>query len=253
VSAQPKARTTIVVAPDKFKGSLTAADVAGIVARALRESAPWAQVVECPIADGGDGTVALALQAGFTEVEARVVGPLGMIPLTAQYAWSAPTAVIEIAGAAGVTLIDQPDDTTARSASTYGVGLLVSDALDRGARRIILGLGGSATTDGGAGMITALGARLLDDQGHPLPRGGAALADLAALDLTDVDPRLRAANLVLACDVDNPLLGPEGAAAVYCVRRGRAVGWPDRLWLRRVLGVLGPADVSGGRRTRRCR
>jgi len=210
----------VVVAPDKFKGSLTATEVAGIVAQTVRRHAPGATVIECPIADGGDGTVDVALRSGFTAVDAQVVGPLGGVTTTARYARSGRTAVIELAAAAGLGLIERPDDLTAASTSTYGVGLLVTHALDRGADRIVLGLGGSATTDGGAGMVTALGGRLLDSRGGPLARGGGALAELAVLDLADLDPRLQTVDLVLACDVDNPLQGPDGAAAVYGPQKG---------------------------------
>lgn len=219
-NATPADPRRVIVAPDKFKGSLSAAQVAHIVAGVLRRRAPAREVIECPIADGGEGTVALALGAGFTSIVCRVPGPLGA-PVDAEYAMSQGTAVIEMAAAAGLALLPgAPDPQAAGRASTRGVGLLIADALDQGASRIVLGLGGSATTDGGAGMVTALGARLSDAAGAPLPPGGAALADLAALDVSDLDPRLASVDVVVACDVANPLLGPQGAAAVYGPQKG---------------------------------
>jgi glycerate kinase len=195
----------VVVAPDKFKGSLTAADAAAALARGLRRARPDVRVVEHPIADGGEGTVEMVLPQGFTPVTREVRGPLGE-PVAARYALRGVTAVIEMAAAAGLDrLPGRPDDGTARSASTHGVGELISDALDRGARRIVLAVGGSATTDGGRGMAEALGVRVLDGE---------------RLDLSGLDRRLGDVSIVVACDVDNPLTGPTGAAAVYGPQKG---------------------------------
>lgn len=212
----------VVVAPDKFKGSLTAAEVAAHVAVGLRRHHPDLDVRELPLADGGEGTVAAAVAAGGRVREVRVTGPLGS-PVDVRYALldgpGGPTAVLEMALASGLALTDA-DDHGARLATSYGTGELVADALAAGARRIVLGVGGSASTDGGAGLLAALGARLLDDAGAPLGGGGDALRRLAQADLSGLDPRLGDVEIVLAADVGNPLLGPDGAAAVYGPQKG---------------------------------
>jgi glycerate kinase len=177
-------------------------------------------LVEHPVADGGEGTVDLAVRSGFAPVVRRILGPLGA-PVSATYALRHREAVIELASAAGLALLPgPPDDHTAACGSTYGVGVLVADALDRGAERIVLGVGGSASTDGGAGLLVALGARVLDRQGRPVAAGGAALLTAASLDVSRLDPRLRDTDLVIACDVDNPLVGPRGAARVFGPQKG---------------------------------
>src|SRR5690625_3047685 len=206
----------IVIAPDKFKGSLTAAEAAEHLARPLR--AHRAEVTAVPMADGGEGTVDAALAAGFTSVPVSVTGPLGdQVP--AQYALDAGTAVIEIALASGLGLTDASDDA-ARRATSRGTGELIAHALDHGAQRIILGVGGSASTDGGAGMMAALGARLTDAGGGELTGGGIALANLAEVNLDQLHPGVAGAEFVLAADVNNPLLGASGAAAVYGPQKG---------------------------------
>ncbi|MEU6818387.1 glycerate kinase [Streptomyces sp. NPDC046860] len=208
----------VLVAPDKFKGSLTAAEVAAHVAAGLRGAVPGVEVETLPVADGGDGTVAAALAAGFDRREAKVAGPLGHT-VTAAIAVRGDTAVVEMAEASGLSRL--PAGTLAPlTASTHGTGELLRAALDAGARRIVLGVGGSATTDGGAGMLTALGARFLDERGEPVGPGGDGLADLAEADLSGLDPRLATVELILAGDVDNPLTGPHGAAAVYGPQKG---------------------------------
>lgn len=213
-------RPTVVVAPDKFKGSLTGVEVAAIVARTIHRLAPHAEVREHPIADGGEGTVELALAAGMEPVTVQVLGPMG-VPVAATFAVRDDTAVIEMAAAAGLSLLPGPPNrTTAGSASTFGVGQLIAAALDNGARRIVLGLGGSASTDGGAGLAVALGAKLTTAAGEPAPLGGFGLGSLANVDLSGLDPRLRGVEVIAACDVDNPLLGPDGAAAVYGPQKG---------------------------------
>ncbi|AEW97218.1 MULTISPECIES: glycerate kinase [Streptomycetaceae] len=208
----------VLIAADKFKGSLTAVEVADHVAAGLRRVVPGLRVESLPVADGGDGTVDAAVAAGFQRRTARVTGPLGE-PVTAGYALRGRTAVVEMAEASGLRLLPQ-GVFAPLTASTYGTGELLRAVLDAGARTIVLGVGGSATTDGGAGMLTALGARLLDAGGDPVAPGGAALAALATADFGGLDPRLAETTVVLASDVDNPLRGPKGAPAVYGPQKG---------------------------------
>ena len=207
----------VMVAPDKFKGSLTAADVAARVAGGLARSGFAGEVTELPVADGGDGTVASAVSAGFRRVELGVRGPTGK-PVNASFALQDGTAIIEAAQACGLSLLP-PGELAPLTATSRGVGELIQAAIRMGARRIVLGVGGTATTDGGAGLIQALGARLMDDATLQLPPGGAALARLDQLDLSRLMD-LTGVEFLLASDVDNPLLGPSGAAAVYAPQKG---------------------------------
>ncbi|MDI1456920.1 glycerate kinase [Streptomyces sp. ATE26] len=208
----------VLIAADKFKGSLTAVRVAERVTAGLRRIVPGLEVEALPVADGGDGTVDAAVAAGFERREIRVAGPLGQ-EVTAAYALRGGTAVVEMAEASGLQRL--PAGVFAPlTASTYGSGELLRAALDEGARTIVFGVGGSATTDGGAGMLSALGARFLDADGEPVPPGGGGLAALARADLSGLDPRLDSVELVLASDVDNPLTGPKGAPAVYGPQKG---------------------------------
>jgi glycerate kinase len=207
----------IVVAPDKFKGSLTAAEVAARVAAGLARGGFAGEIASQPVADGGDGTVAAAVSAGFRPVELPVHGPAGT-QVTAAYALRGDVAVIEAAQACGLTLLPR-DGLAPLTATSRGVGELILAACRAGARRIVLGVGGVATTDGGAGLVQALGVRLTDESGDELPPGGAALARLDSLDLTGL-PDLSGVEFLLASDVDNPLLGPYGAAAVYGPQKG---------------------------------
>ncbi|MFF8571520.1 glycerate kinase [Streptomyces sp. NPDC015140] len=208
----------VLVAADKFKGSLTAVEVAERVTAGLRRVVPDVRVEALPVADGGDGTVAAAVAAGFERREVRVAGPLGD-EVTAAFALREGTAVVEMAEASGLQRL--PEGVLAPlTASTYGSGELLRAALDAGARTIVFGVGGSATTDGGAGMLAALGARFLDADGEPVAPGGGGLASLASADLSGLDPRLSGVELVLASDVDNPLTGPKGAPAVYGPQKG---------------------------------
>ncbi|MFF5971022.1 glycerate kinase [Streptomyces sp. NPDC012769] len=208
----------VLVAADKFKGSLTAVQVAERVTAGLRRVVPELEVETLPVADGGDGTVAAAVAAGFERREVTVTGPVGD-SVTAAFALRGTTAVVEMAEASGLQLL--PAGVFAPlTATTYGSGELLRAALDAGATTIVFGVGGSATTDGGAGMLAALGARFLDAAGEPVGPGGAALAELASADLTDVDPRFADVDFVLASDVDNPLTGPKGCAAVYGPQKG---------------------------------
>ena len=208
----------IVIAPDKFKGSLTAVRAADAVARGVRSAAPTASVRCLPVADGGEGTVEAVVAAGFTRCEQTVRGPTGTA-VAAAFAVRDGTAVVEMAEASGLGRLPAGEPAPL-TASTYGTGQLVVAALDAGAHSIVLGIGGSATTDGGAGMAQALGARLLAGSGAELAPGGAALIDLDRIDVSGLDPRIVAAEVTVACDVDNPLVGPTGAAAVYGPQKG---------------------------------
>ncbi|MFJ6574462.1 glycerate kinase [Streptomyces sp. NPDC091368] len=208
----------VLVAADKFKGSLTAVQVAERVTAGLRRVVPDLTVETLPVADGGDGTVAAAVAAGFERRDVRVTGPLGE-PVTAAYALRGTTAVVEMAEASGLQLLP-PGVFAPLTATTYGSGELLRAALDAGATTIVFGVGGSATTDGGSGMLAALGARFLDASGEPVGPGGAPLADLATADLSGLDPRFSSVDLILASDVDNPLTGPKGAPAVYGPQKG---------------------------------
>jgi glycerate 2-kinase len=209
----------IVIAPDSFKGSLDADRVATAIAAGIARVLPEAELVLRPVADGGEGTVAAALRAGYSPLQVRVSGPDGR-PVDATIAVDGGTAVVELATAAGLGLAPPAP----LSATTRGVGQLIAAALDHGARRIVLGIGGSATTDGGAGMLRALGVRLLDTDGADVPPGGGGLALLDRVDATGLDPRLAGAELVVASDVDNPLTGPTGAASVFAPQKGASPG-----------------------------
>jgi glycerate kinase len=238
----------IVIAPDKFKGSLTAAEAADAIAAGLRAEWPEAELVTVPVADGGDGTVDAAVAAGLERVPVTVDGPTGE-PVRASYARKGELAVIELADACGLRRLPggRPAPLTA---SSFGCGQVLAAALAAGARQIILGVGGSASTDGGAGLLQALGARVLDARGEPLARGGGALREVAALDPTGLNPALREvaaldptglnpalrevaaldlsglhpglrpSTVILATDVVNPLTGPDGAAEVYGPQKG---------------------------------
>ncbi|MGW0930198.1 glycerate kinase [Streptomyces sp. NPDC002644] len=218
--AETGRRVRVLIAADKFKGSLTAVEVAERVAAGLRTAVPEVETVSLPVADGGDGTVAAAVASGFERHEVRVAGPLGA-PVTAAFAVRGETAVVEMAEASGLQRLPA-GELAPLTASTHGSGELLRAALDAGARTLVFGVGGSATTDGGAGMLTALGARFLDARGQELGPGGGALGALASVDLSGLDPRLSegTVELVLASDVDNPLTGPSGAAAVYGPQKG---------------------------------
>ncbi|WP_405845398.1 glycerate kinase [Streptomyces platensis] len=209
----------MLIAADKFKGSLTAVEVAGHVTAGLRRVVPGLTVSAVPVADGGDGTTQAAVAAGFAPQRVQVTGPTG-VPVTAAFALRGDgTAVVEMAEASGLQHL--PKGVFAPlTATTYGTGELLLAALDAGATSIVFGVGGSATTDGGAGMLAALGARFLDADGEPVAPGGGPLRDLATADLSGLDPRLAKTAIVLASDVDNPLTGPKGAPAVYGPQKG---------------------------------
>jgi glycerate kinase len=207
----------VVVAADKFKGSLSAADVTARVAAGLALGGFGGEVAAVPVADGGDGTVAAAVAAGYRRVDIGVSGPVGEA-VTASFALLDGIAIVEAAQACGLTLLP-PGEFAPLTATSRGVGELILAASRMGARRIVLGVGGVATTDGGAGLVQALGAQLADGAGRQLPPGGAALSRLASLELSGLGD-LSGAEFWLASDVDNPLLGPSGAAAVYGPQKG---------------------------------
>jgi glycerate kinase len=207
----------VVVAPDKFKGSLSATDVTARVAAGLALGGFSGQVVPVPVADGGDGTVAAAVAAGYRRVDVEVTGPVGGA-VSASFALLDRTAVIEAAQACGLTLLP-PGELAPLTATSRGVGELILAATELGATRIVLGVGGVATTDGGAGLLQALGAGLADESGRPLPPGGGGLGRLTSLELSRLDD-LSWVEFWLASDVDNPLLGGSGAAAVYGPQKG---------------------------------
>ncbi len=216
-----KDRPLIAIAPDSFKGSLDAAGVAAAMAAGLKRALPSARFRLIPMADGGEGTVdAWTAATRSTRVRARVRDPLGRA-ITAGYARNhrQKLAVIEMAAASGLPLLT-PNERDPLITSTAGTGDLIRHALDGGARRILLGIGGSATNDGGVGLAAALGARFLDRQGRALPPGGGALRALDRIDLAGLDPRIGQVRIEVACDVTNPLCGRQGAAAVYGPQKG---------------------------------
>lgn len=240
----------ILIAPDKFKGSMRASDVAARVAAGISSVTPDAQLITVPVADGGDGTLDAAVAAGFTLVPVTVAGPTGE-PVHTGYARRGESAVIELADACG--LVRLPGGVLAPlTASSTGFGQVIAAALDAGCRRLVLAIGGSASTDGGAGMLTALGARVRDADGVELAPGGAGLEQVADVDLAKLHPALADAEVVLASDVDNPLLGGHGAAAVYGPQKGAA---PDdvarldgalRVWSGAVARALGVTEQGSG-------
>jgi glycerate 2-kinase len=237
----------VVVAPDKFKGSLTAAEVGSALGAGLHAAAPELDVRVVPVADGGDGTLDAAIGAGYRRLTVEVSGPVGQ-PVEAAIAVRNDVAVVELALASGLVLLP-PGRLEPLAASSFGTGELVRAALDQGCTTIVLGVGGSACTDGGAGLLQALGVRFLDAAGDELPPGGGALRDLAEVDLTDLDWRLDGVEVVLASDVDNPLLGSRGAAAVYGPQKGAGPDDVDTLeaGLTRLAAAIDPeaAERSG--------
>jgi len=210
----------VVVAPNALKGSLSPFQAAAAMARGVKRALPHAEVIERGIADGGDGTaevIARARDGSFREVLAQ--DPLGRVR-AARYAWlSDGTAVVDVATASGLALL-QEAERSPLTATSYGTGQVLRAALSAGATRIVLGVGGSATVDGGAGILQALGARLLDGQGRELGPGGAELVRLARIDLSELTPQARTVPIEVACDVDNPLLGEHGAVRVFGPQKG---------------------------------
>jgi glycerate kinase len=215
----------IVIAPDSFKESLSALEVADAIEAGFREVFPQAEVRKLPVADGGEGTVQAMIDAtGGRRVELDVTGPLGEQVAAFYGALPAPEdgtqmAVIEMAAASGLELVP-PQRRNPLLATSRGTGELILHALENGVRRFVLGVGGSATNDGGAGMLQALGVRLLDEDGVELDGGGAALAGLARIDVSQLDPRVKDSEFQIACDVSNPLVGPNGASAIFGPQKG---------------------------------
>ncbi|SDS68209.1 glycerate kinase [Halopseudomonas sabulinigri] len=210
----------LVIAPDSFKESLSASAVAEAIATGWARVYPDAELLLCPMADGGEGTVdaVLAVTAGERR-ECQVQGPLGA-PVTAHWGWlPGQQAMVEMASASGLHLV-APQQRDVLRASSHGTGELILAALDAGARRLVLGLGGSATNDGGAGLLQALGVRFLGADGNELPAGGAELQQLQHIDLTGLDTRLARLEVMVAADVDNPLCGPQGASAIFGPQKG---------------------------------
>jgi glycerate kinase len=214
----PAMLTHVVVAPDKFKGSRTAAQVATDLRDGILTVAPGVDVLLAPVADGGEGTVEAALTSGYRPVSSTIDGPDGR-PLHATIAVRSDTAIVELAQGSGLQLVEEAERQPLR-ATSFGTGELIGAALDAGCRTIVLGLGGSASTDGGAGMVQALGAQLFDRSGRSLGPGGGALVDVARVDLTGLDERIHQTTFIVASDVDNVLLGPSGAAAVFGPQKG---------------------------------
>jgi glycerate kinase len=219
----------IVIAPDSFKESLSALAVANAIEAGLREVFPDARYVKLPVADGGEGTVQALIDAtGGARIEHTVTGPLGE-PMLAFYGRTGDgIAVIEMAAASGLESVPQ-EQRDPLVATSRGTGELILHALDAGSRRFVLGVGGSATNDGGAGMLQALGVRLLDADGLEIGPGGGALARLGRIDVTRLDPRVRESEFQIACDVSNPLTGPRGASAIFGPQKGATPAMVEQL------------------------
>ena len=211
----------IIIAPDSYKESLTAMEVATAIEAGFRQVMPDAEYIKLPMADGGEGTVQSLVDASNgTIIEHQVTGPLGeQVPAFFGIMGDDKTAVIEMAAASGLHLVS-PNLRNPMLTTSYGTGELILAALDHGVDHIIVGIGGSATNDGGIGMAQALGVQLLDNKGQALGFGGQALAQLASIDITTVDPRLAHIKLEVACDVDNPLCGKKGASHIFGPQKG---------------------------------
>ncbi|WP_019135794.1 glycerate kinase [Cellulomonas massiliensis] len=239
----------VVLAPDSFKESLTAARAASAMARGVRRAVPDATCVEVPMADGGEGTTeALVAALGGRIVAVPTLDPLGRAVTGAVGVAPGGVAVLEVASAVGLGLV-RPDERDVLTGTSRGVADLVRAALDAGARRLLVGLGGSATNDGGAGLLVGLGARLLDAGGRHVDPSPGALGGVAAVDLTGLDRRLRDVRVELACDVTSPLLGPSGASAVFGPQKGASPQQVEEL--ERALATLADAlEQAAGRRVR---
>lgn len=220
----------IVLAPDSYKGSLTAKQACEAMEKGIRKVLPDAEIVKIPMADGGEGTVQSLVDATsgtFHTVE--VTGPLGQ-RVQASYGvlGDKETAVLEMAEASGLYLIPAEKRNPLLS-TTYGTGELIKSALDEGCRKFIIGIGGSATNDGGMGMAQALGVKFLDKKGNSLPFGGGSLGDLSEINMDDMDPRIQESQFFIACDVDNPLCGPQGASFIFGPQKGATPGMAQQL------------------------
>ncbi|MGF1695361.1 glycerate kinase [Vibrio lamellibrachiae] len=220
----------VVIAPDSYKESLTAMEVATAIERGFKKIMPNAEYVKLPMADGGEGTVQSLVDAtGGVIVKQRVTGPLGdTVEGFFGLVGDGSTAIIEMAAASGLDLVER-NKRNPLITTSYGTGELIKGALDKGVKHIIIGLGGSATNDGGIGMAQALGAKLLDENGIDLAFGGGSLHRLTTIDLSQLDPRLKTVTLEAACDVDNPLCGPKGASSVFGPQKGATPEMVEKL------------------------
>ncbi len=211
----------IVIAPDSYKESLSAMEVAIQIEAGFREIYPDAEYIKLPVADGGEGTVdAMVAATGGRQINVSVTGPTGK-PVLAHFGITGnqQCAVIEMASASGLECIP-PEERNPLITTSYGTGELIKAALDLGVTEFIIGLGGSATNDGGAGMLQALGIHLLDKAGHNIGKGGQCLSELEYVDVSGMDPRLKQCRITVACDVTNPLTGPQGASAIFGPQKG---------------------------------
>lgn len=214
-------RKTFLLAPDSFKESMTAKEVCIAMEKGLSRVYPDARFIHVPMADGGEGTVQSLVDASGGSLHTKeVTGPLGF-PVTASFGLlgDGETAAIEMASASGIHFVTKETKNPLMT-TTYGTGELIRECLDRGVKKILIGIGGSATNDGGAGMAEALGARFLDEKGQEIPRGGGGLARLSKIDTSGLDVRLQGVEIVVACDVTNPLCGEHGASAVFGPQKG---------------------------------
>ena len=240
MSSQPGRTPSVLLASDSFKGSASSRRIEDLLEEGVRRVVPDCSVVKYPIADGGEGTVDAVIDACGGEIRKAVVrGPLGD-DVTAEYGLLTDgSAIIEMAQASGITLIEQTCGN-ALGASTYGVGQVILDAIDAGARRIYIGLGGSATSDGGTGMAKAFGVRFLDVDGADAPCGLAGLRSIASIDMTGIDPRIAQTEFVALTDVSDPLVGPSGAVCIYGPQKGLPSGRFAELdgWMRRYADVV---------------
>lgn len=211
----------ILIAPDSFKGALSAFDAAAAIAKGIKDVDPEAEIIKIPLADGGEGTVeSLTAATGGTLIPVKVKDPL-LRDITASFGilGDRNTAVIEISAASGLALLTEAEHNPLLT-STYGTGQLIKAALDSGCKNIIIGLGGSATNDGGLGMLSALGAKFYTDNGHDSSIGGQGLINLAAIDLSGLDKRIASVHFIAACDVNNPLTGPDGSTYIFGPQKG---------------------------------
>ena len=220
----------IIIAPDSFKESLSSQDVASAIEAGFRDIFPHAEYLKLPIADGGEGTVAALVAATDGDlINLTVTGPLGdQVQTFYGRSGDNGTAVIEMAAASGLDLVP-PARRNPLLTTSFGTGELIRHALDQGLRDFIIGIGGSATNDGGAGMLQALGARLLDANEEQIGYGGGSLAELARIDVSELDERLKDCRIQVACDVDNPLTGPRGASAVFGPQKGATPAMVEQL------------------------
>lgn len=237
----------VVIAPDKFKGSLTATQAVQAIQRGVNAADPGARCRLCPMADGGEGTVDVFVERGYEARTVTVSGPLGE-PVETTFAVNDSTAVLEMSAASGLRLLRRDQYDPLRT-DTYGTGQLVAAALDAGASHLIVGIGGSATNDAGTGMLRALGVRFLDRDGHAIDGPMPAYAELARIDACGLDPRLQKTRIDVASDVDNPLCGPDGAARTFAAQKGASEAEIERLD-----GLLAHiADVAAQSLGRDCR